>query len=93
MDIVDENELEISAEEAQLIATKVLQDLYKKELKEIFREIRRAARTGDFVVFFNHWFSDETVVYLRKLGYKVEEKTYYSENETQISWEEVEVPA
>ena len=80
----------MNAEEAKKLATaraKVVErrraKKEKKECAEIMRGIKEIANNGYFSYTFNDLLYDDTVKYLRDLGYKVTEGIGY----TRIEWD------
>ena len=84
------DELKITAAEARTIAAQAIQSVSEKELKNIFKLIREAAKAGEYCIYCNEFFLDETNRYLIELGYKVERYSgdYGNTCETKISWRE-----
>ena len=90
MDIVDANELEISAKEAYFNTKMVRQNWYETEIKDIFKKIRKASLSGDFEIYEDKYLCEETVATLKSLGYTLTELAFEWNNVSiKISWEDV----
>ena len=78
----------ISAAEARYL-TKY--NIWQLQLEQIERGIKDTIIVGGHCIYFKtSELHDETIYYLRALGYKVEAKVIgpWNSNDTEISWEE-----
>ena len=90
MDIVNANELEISAKEAYCNTKTVHQNWYEIEIKDIFKKIRKASLSGDFEIYEDKYLCEKTIATLKSLGYTLKINEYgWNDVVTEISWEDV----
>ncbi len=81
----------ISAKEAKQIATELLGEKSKLQLKDIEKCITDAANRGQF--YCNIWWNNlmpNVIYYLEQQGYVIKNQTWHNETYTTISWSDTE---
>lgn len=81
----------ISAKEAKQIATELISEKSKLQLKDIEKCITEAANKGQF--YCNIWWDNlmpNVIYYLEQQGYVIKNQTGCSETYTTISWSDAQ---
>ena len=81
-----DNNILLSASEANKITKENIKQCLTKELKEVTEKIKEAISNGKFAISGDDYLESETERRLKELGYKVRYDSQYNEVYWTISW-------
>lgn len=76
----------INAKEAKRIATELISEKSKLQLKDVEKRITEAAEKGEFYCYIWDTLMPNVVYYLKQQGYTVKTITERNETDTIINW-------
>ena len=79
----------INAKEAKQIATELLNEKSRLQLKDVEKRITDAANKGEFYCYFWGNLMPNVVYYLKQQGYIVKTQMDRNETDTIIRWDDV----
>ena len=76
----------ISAKEAKQIATELISEKSKLQLKDVEKRITDAANKGEFYCYVCSNLMPNVIYYLKQQGYVIKNQTEHNEMYTTINW-------